>query len=214
MSDRVGAGACMSTSGASVNASTGARPRSGAVRQGIGAVRHALVQEGLARQSRLYRQHGRHEPDPHAPLVLVACSGAGYSYAVPEALAHNARVIFTDGAGRQVPGSGQPGMAYDGGIARWQGSGQDLSSCTVPVTPPQFSISGEGVSHGRMTLDRGQRIRLRVSGLPSDATATWWSDGASAAVTGHGYVVGAAAGTCRIHVEAGGKTASVSVTVR
>lgn len=143
-----------------------------------------------------------------------ACSGAGYSYTVPEALAHNARVIFTDGAGRQVPGSGQPGMAYDGGIARWQGSGQDLSSCTVPVTPPQFSISGEGVAHGRMTLARGQRIRLRVSGLPSDAAETWWSDGASAAVTGHGYVVGAAAGTCRIHVEAGGRTASISVTVR
>lgn len=82
MSDRVEAGACMSTSGASVNASTGARPRSGAVRQGIGAVRHALVQEGLARQSRLYRQHGRHEPDPHAPLVLVACSGGRDSLAL------------------------------------------------------------------------------------------------------------------------------------
>ncbi len=58
-----------------------------AQREGIGLVRAALARVGLTRQSDRFRRHGAHQPDPHAPLVLVACSGGRDSLALA-ALTH------------------------------------------------------------------------------------------------------------------------------
>ena len=52
------------------------------IRQAVGAVRQTLEAIGIGRQGERMRQHGKHEPDPHAPLVLVACSGGRDSLAL------------------------------------------------------------------------------------------------------------------------------------
>ncbi|MBT1163289.1 tRNA lysidine(34) synthetase TilS [Bifidobacterium felsineum] len=52
------------------------------LRKAIGAVRAALADIGLERQSPQFSQHGEHKPLPDAPLVLVACSGGRDSMAL------------------------------------------------------------------------------------------------------------------------------------
>ncbi|NMN00093.1 tRNA(Ile)-lysidine synthetase [Bifidobacterium sp. DSM 109958] len=55
---------------------------SASLRKAIGDLRLCLAAQGLARQSARFAEHGRHEPDPGAPLVLVACSGGRDSMAL------------------------------------------------------------------------------------------------------------------------------------
>ena len=56
------------------------------------------------------------------------CANAGaYKYEVPDDLASNAKVIFTNGSS-QYPGSGVDGMAYTGGTVSWT-SGQTSLLC-------------------------------------------------------------------------------------
>ncbi|MDF7663532.1 tRNA lysidine(34) synthetase TilS [Bifidobacterium sp. ESL0763] len=52
------------------------------LRKAIGAVRASLACLGIVSQDARFRQHGRHAPDPEAPLVLVACSGGRDSMAL------------------------------------------------------------------------------------------------------------------------------------
>ncbi|PJM73874.1 tRNA lysidine(34) synthetase TilS [Bifidobacterium primatium] len=52
------------------------------IRQAVGDVRRCLADIGITRQSSVLREHGRHEPSPDAPLVLVACSGGRDSLAL------------------------------------------------------------------------------------------------------------------------------------
>nr|AIA94889.1 CAZy families GH13/CBM20 protein [uncultured Bifidobacterium sp.] len=81
---------------------------------------------------------------------------------------------------------------------------------TVPVS---FSISGDGVQDGRLSMKKGQLVALSVRGVSGDPDM-WWSDGAAVAVSGTGVVYGVAAGTAKVHVKAGGKTAVLTITVK
>jgi tRNA(Ile)-lysidine synthase len=52
------------------------------MRAAIGRVRRCFAQAGLGKQSAVFSTHGKHEADPDAPLVLVACSGGRDSLAL------------------------------------------------------------------------------------------------------------------------------------
>ena len=52
-------------------------PYTAVMRAAIGRMRSMLVDLGLPRQDPRFAEHGDHTPAPAAPLVLVACSGAG-----------------------------------------------------------------------------------------------------------------------------------------
>lgn len=52
------------------------------LRAAVGAVRAALEAAGLGLQSPRFAEHGEHQPDADAPLVLVACSGGRDSMAL------------------------------------------------------------------------------------------------------------------------------------
>ncbi|MCF2561228.1 Ig-like domain-containing protein [Bifidobacterium boum] len=148
------------------------------------------------------------------------CGQSGYYYDVPDSLAGNAKVIFNDGGSQQVPGANQAGISYNGGTVRWSGSGTTLESVTcktldVPVS--SVAVSGSGVSNGKLSLEKGKSVQLTATVNPSNATnrtVTWSSSNASvASVTGTGYVSAVKAGTATVTASAGGKSASVKVTV-
>ena len=148
------------------------------------------------------------------------CKQSGYKYVVPDSLAKDAKVIFTDGGSQQYPGSREPGLDYDGGIVKWDGSSAALGAVecetTIPVT--SVSISGDGVSNGKLSLKSGASVQLTATVSPSNATdrkVTWTSSDSSVAnVMGTGVVTaGNKAGTATIKATAGGQTASIQVTV-
>ncbi|MEJ5921716.1 Ig-like domain-containing protein, partial [Bifidobacterium thermophilum] len=89
------------------------------------------------------------------------------------------------------------------------------ASAGVPVT--SVAISGSGVSNGKLSLAKGKSVQLSAAVSPSNATSktvTWSSSDASvASVTGTGYVSAVKAGTAKITAAAGGKSATVTVTV-
>ena len=139
---------------------------------------------------------------------------------VPDSLAKGAKVIFNDGGSQQYPGSRQPGLDYNGGIVKWDGSSAALAAveCTIPVPVTSVSISGDGVSGGKLSLKAGASAQLTATVKPDDATdrkVTWTSSDSSVAnVMGTGVVTaGSKAGTATIKATAGGKSASVTVTV-
>lgn len=85
-----------------------------------------------------------------------------------------------------------------------------------PVT--SVSISGDGVSDGKLALKAGASAQLTATVKPDDATdrkVTWTSSDSSVAnVMGTGVVTaGSKAGTATITASAGGRSASVTVTV-
>ena len=57
---------------------------SASAKRAIGAVRAQLARIGVTRQSDAFRVHGRHDPAPDAPLLLVACSGGRDSMALAQ----------------------------------------------------------------------------------------------------------------------------------
>ena len=156
-----------------------------------------------------------------APSATDGCGETGlYKYVVPDNLAKGAKVIFNDGGSQQYPGSRQPGLDYDGGIVKWDGSSAALATVecetTIPVT--SVSISGDGVSGGKLSLKSGASVQLTATVKPDDATdrkVSWTSSDSSVAnVMGTGVVTaGSKAGTATIKATAGGKSASVTVTV-
>ena len=156
-----------------------------------------------------------------APSATDGCGETGlYKYAVPDDLASGAKVIFNDGGSQQYPGSRQPGLDYNGGIVKWDGSSAALGAVecetTIPVT--SVSVSGDGVSGGKLSLKSGASAQLTATVRPDDATdrkVTWTSSDSSVAnVMGTGVVTaGSKAGTATIKATAGGKSASVQVTV-
>ena len=86
----------------------------------------------------------------------------------------------------------------------------------VPVS--SVVISGDGVSGGKLSLKAGASAQLTATVKPDDATdrkITWTSSDSSVAnVMGTGAVTaGSKAGTATIKAAAGGKSASVTVTV-
>ncbi|MFR3905493.1 MAG: RICIN domain-containing protein [Bifidobacterium adolescentis] len=156
-----------------------------------------------------------------APSATDGCGKTGlYKYVVPDNLASGAKVIFNDGGSQQYPGSRQPGLDYNGGIVQWDGSSAALGAVecetTIPVT--SVSISGDGVKDGKLSLKSGASVQLTATVNPSNATdrkVTWTSSDSSVAnVMGTGVVTaGSKAGTATIKATAGGKSASVTVTV-
>ncbi|WP_220389667.1 starch-binding protein, partial [Bifidobacterium adolescentis] len=148
------------------------------------------------------------------------CDQTGYKYEVPDNLAKNAKVIFNDGGSQQYPGSRQPGLDYNGGIVKWDGSTATLAAITCDTTVPvsSVSISGDGVSNGKLSLKSGASAQLTATVLPENATdrkVTWTSSDSSVAnVMGTGVVTaGRKAGTATITASAGGRSASVQVAV-
>ena len=156
-----------------------------------------------------------------APSATDGCQQTDlYKYVVPDSLAKGAKVIFNDGGSQQYPGSRQPGLDYNGGIVKWDGSSAALAAVecetTVPVT--SVSVSGDGVKDGKLSLKSGASVQLTATVNPSNATdrkVTWTSSDSSVAnVMGTGVVTaGSKAGTATIKATAGGKSASVQVTV-
>ena len=156
-----------------------------------------------------------------APSATDGCQQTDlYKYVVPDNLAKGAKVIFNDGGSQQYPGSRQPGLDYNGGIVKWDGSSAALAAVecetTIPVT--SVSVSGDGVSGGKLSLKSGASVQLTATVKPDDATdrkVTWTSSDSSVAnVMGTGVVTaGSKAGKATVTATAGGKSASVQVTV-
>ena len=142
-----------------------------------------------------------------------------YRYAVPDDLAKGAKVIFNDGGSNQYPGSREPGIAYDGGIVKWDGATAALPALDCPTDVPvtSVSISGPGVKAGKATIRRNASLQLAATVSPgnaTDRTVAWKSgDTAVATVDKAGKVTGVKAGKATITATAGGKSASVEVTV-
>ena len=148
------------------------------------------------------------------------CDQTGYKYEVPDNLASNAKVIFNDGGSQQFPGAQQAGITYNGGTVRWDGSTATLTAleCDTTVPVSSVSVSGDGVKDGKLTLKAGASVQLTATVNPSNATdrkVTWTSSDSSVAnVMGTGVVTaGNKAGTATVKATAGGKSASVKVTV-
>ncbi|MFQ9101733.1 MAG: Ig-like domain-containing protein [Bifidobacterium adolescentis] len=156
-----------------------------------------------------------------APSATDGCQQTDlYKYVVPDDLAKGAKVIFNDGGSQQYPGSRQPGLDYNGGIVKWDGSSAALAAveCTIPVPVTSVSISGDGVSGGKLSLKSGASAQLTATVKPDNATdrkVTWTSSDSSVAnVMGTGVVAaGSKAGKATVTATAGGVSASVEVTV-
>lgn len=90
--------------------------------------------------------------------------------------------------------------------------------CETTIPVESVSISGDGVSGGKLPLKSGASAQLTATVKPDNATdrkVAWTSSDSSVAnVIGTGVVtVGSKAGTATIKATAGGKSASVTVTV-
>ena len=149
-----------------------------------------------------------------------SCAKAGaYKYEVPDLGEGKYRVIFTNGSGAQTPGASQPGIEFSGKVS-WDGSSAAVSAvnCNTPQPVPvsSVSISGSGVSDGKLSLKLGASVQLTATVTPSNATdktVSWTSSNSSVAKVSDGKVTAVKAGTATITATAGGKTASVVVTV-
>jgi len=105
-----------------------------------------------------------------APSATDGCQQTDlYKYVVPDNLAKGAKVIFNDGGSQQYPGSRQPGLDYNGGIVKWDGSlaapGAVECETTIPVT--SVSISGDGVSGGKLSPESGANAQLTATVSPN-----------------------------------------------
>ena len=149
-----------------------------------------------------------------------SCAKAGtYKYEVPDLGEGKYRVIFTNGSGAQTPGASQPGIEFSGKVS-WDGSSSTVTTvnCNIqqPIPVSSVSISGSGVSNGKLSLKSGASVQLTATVNPSNATdktVSWTSSNSSAAKVSDGKVTAVKAGTATITATAGGKTASVVVTV-
>ena len=149
-----------------------------------------------------------------------SCAKAGtYKYEVPDLGEGKYRVIFTNGSGAQTPGASQPGIEFSGKVS-WDGSSAAVSAvnCNTPQPVPvsSVSISGSGVSNGKLSLKSGASVQLTATVTPSNATdktVSWTSSNSSVAKVSDGKITAVKGGTATITATAGGKTASVAVTV-
>ena len=151
-----------------------------------------------------------------------SCAKAGtYKYEVPDLGEGKYRVIFTNGSGAQTPGASQPGIEFSGKVS-WDGSSSTVTAvnCNIqqPIPVESVTISGNGVSDGKLSLKVGASAQLTATVKPDNATdrkVTWTSSDSSVAnVMGTGVVTaGSKAGKATVTATAGGKSASVEVTV-
>ena len=149
-----------------------------------------------------------------------SCAKVGtYKYEVSDLGEGKYRVIFTNGSGAQTPGGNQPGIEFSGKVS-WDGSSAAVSAvnCNTPQPVPvsSVSISGSGVSNGKLSLKSGASVQLTATVTPSNATdktVSWTSSNSSVAKVSDGKITAVKGGTATITATAGGKTASVAVTV-
>ena len=160
------------------------------------------------------------------------CANAGaYKYEVPDDLASNAKVIFTNGSS-QYPGSGVDGMAYTGGTVSWTsgqtslttatcsgstgggGTGGNTGGGTTVVAVSSVSVSPSSVS---LSVGGSRQLSAVVSpGNASDKSVSWSSsDPSVASVSSDGVVKALKAGGATVTaVSSNGKSASATVVVR
>ena len=89
---------------------------------------------------------------------------------------------------------------------------------TVAVPVSSVSLSGSGVVSGKASMQTQTTLQLKTEVLPANATdkkVTWKSSDMSVAtVTDAGLVKAVKAGTTKITAQAGGKTTTVTITVK
>ena len=103
-----------------------------------------------------------------------SCAKAGaYKYEVPDLGEGKYRVIFTNGSGAQTPGASQPGIEFSGKVS-WDGSSSTVTAvnCNIqqPIPVESVTISGNGVSDGKLSLKVGASAQLIATVKPDNAT--------------------------------------------
>ena len=148
------------------------------------------------------------------------CAKAGtYRVEVPDLGDGTYRVIFSDNgsSSNRYPADMVAGMAFTRGAAvQWNGQSTSLETvqCNTPAT--KVTISGDGVTDGKLSLSTGATAQLTATVTPSTATGTvtWASSSPLIATVGaNGRVSALKAGTTTITASVGNVTASVDVTV-
>lgn len=151
-----------------------------------------------------------------APGVKMEEACDGYlSFTIENPDQQQVEVTFNNGSGnwdsnggQNYKGTGESILIKDGKMT------EGAAPCSVtPVVP----VSSVAIAGGDVSLEVGASKQLSASVAPSDATdrAVSWksSDAAVASVASDGTVTGVKAGTATITATAGGKSASVKVTV-
>lgn len=149
-----------------------------------------------------------------------SCAKAGtYKYEVPDLGEGKYRVIFTNGSGAQTPGASQPGIEFSGKVS-WDGSSSTVTAvnCNIqqPIPVESVTISGNGVSDGKLSLKVGASAQLTATVKPDNATnktVSWDSSDNSVAKVSDGKVTALKAGTATITATAGDISSSITVTV-
>ena len=149
-----------------------------------------------------------------------SCAKAGtYKYEVPDLGEGKYRVIFTNGSGAQTPGASQPGIEFSGKVS-WDGSSSTVTAvnCNIqqPIPVESVTISGNGVSDGKLSLKVGASAQLTATVKPDNATnktVSWDSSDNSVAKVSDGKVTALKAGTATITATAGDISSFITVTV-
>ena len=149
-----------------------------------------------------------------------SCAKAGtYKYEVPDLGEGKYRVIFTNGSGAQTPGASQPGIEFSGKVS-WDGSSSTVTAvnCNIqqPIPVESVTISGNGVSDGKLSLKVGASAQLTATVKPDNATnktVSWDSSDNSVAKVSDGKVTALKAGTATITATTGDISSSITVTV-
>ena len=152
------------------------------------------------------------------PGVKMEAACDGYvKYTVDNPDQDEVEFVFNNGSGQwdnngeaNYKGTGESLLVKDGQLT------VDNPPCTVIVPVQSVSISGTGVSGGKATINVGAGLNLNATISPSNATdqnIEWSTSNAAIATVADGRVRGVAAGTTTIKAVAGGKEATVIVTV-
>ncbi|MFR0556730.1 Ig-like domain-containing protein, partial [Pseudoscardovia radai] len=146
-----------------------------------------------------------------------SCAKSGtYMYEVPDDLAEDSQVIFSDKGSNQYPASQQPGLAYTGGAVTWASGQSSFTEATC--TPSTVAVTSVTLNQSALTLTEGGSATLTATVAPSNATdktITWSSSDSSVATVSGGVVTAVKAGTATIAATASnGKSASATVTVK
>ncbi|NLW58589.1 MAG: hypothetical protein GX068_07640, partial [Bifidobacterium pseudolongum subsp. globosum] len=179
------------------------------------------------------------EDVPVVPVTSVAISGTGVSgnratINVGAGLALSATVLPANASDKTVSwkstnssiasvdanGNVRGLKAGNAGITATAGGKSASIIVTVKEAGPvlqSIQITGNGVTNNKLSTPAGETVQLKVQATPADATVTptYWSssDTSIATVDGTGKVVTTKMGTVAITVTAGGKTASIVLTV-
>lgn len=115
---------------------------SATMKQAIGAVRAQLASAGFGMADSRFAHHGVHRVDPHAPLLLVACSGGRDSLALA-AVTHTVASAWGMRCGAAIVDHGmQPGSALVAQRAAAQC--ERLGLAPVLVRTVHVRVGGEG----------------------------------------------------------------------